>query len=231
MNNHQNPAEQVIERFGGQSALARLLSRSQSTVQHWAKTGRIPAQWHEPLLDLAREKGIALEPRHFVSTNGPTIEPADGKLGVLLVGLGAVSSTFIAGVEHIRRGMGLPVGSISQMATIRLGKRSDGQYAARARVRTARGPGPARLRRLGPDRRQRVRGRPQVRRAQPPRRPRPDRRLPEVGRADARGLRLGVREADRRATTPSPSTRSSSSSTRSARTCGGSRPSTAATGW
>ena len=127
MNNHQNPAEQVIERFGGQSALARLLSRSQSTVQHWAKTGRIPAQWHERLLDLAREKGIALEPRHFVSTNGPTIAPADGKLGVLLVGLGAVSSTFIAGVEHIRRGMGLPIGSITQMATIRLGKRTDGQ--------------------------------------------------------------------------------------------------------
>ena len=124
MNNHQNPAEQVIERFGGQSALARLLSRSQSTVQHWAKTGRIPAQWHERLLDLAREKGIALEPRHFVSADGPTIAPADGKLGVLLVGLGAVSSTFIAGVEHIRRGMGLPIGSITQMATIRLGKRT-----------------------------------------------------------------------------------------------------------
>ena len=48
-----------------------------------------------------------------------------GKLGVLLVGLGAVSSTFIAGVEHIRRGTGQPIGSISQMATIRLGKRPD----------------------------------------------------------------------------------------------------------
>ena len=40
-----------------------------------------------------------------------------------MVGLGAVSSTFIAGVEHIRRGTGQPVGSVSQMATIRLGKR------------------------------------------------------------------------------------------------------------
>ena len=126
MNIQQNPAEQVIERFGGQSALARMLSRSQSTVQHWAKTGRIPAQWHERLLDLARDKGIALEPRHFVSSNGSAIEPAEGKLGLLMVGLGAVSSTFIAGVEHIRRGMGLPIGSLTQMATIRLGKRSDG---------------------------------------------------------------------------------------------------------
>ncbi len=126
MNKQQNSAEQVIERFGGQSALARMLSRSQSTVQHWAKTGRIPAQWHERLLGLAREEGIPLEPRHFVSSNGSDVEPAGGKLGVLMVGLGAVSSTFIAGVEHIRQGMGLPVGSLTQMATIRLGKRSDG---------------------------------------------------------------------------------------------------------
>ena len=43
----------------------------------------------------------------------------------LLVGLGAVSSTFIAGVEHIRRGTGSPFGSVSQMATIRLGKRTE----------------------------------------------------------------------------------------------------------
>jgi len=46
------------------------------------------------------------------------IEPANGKLGVLLVGLGAVSSTFIAGVEHIKRGTGKPFGSVTQMATI-----------------------------------------------------------------------------------------------------------------
>ncbi|MDE2885597.1 MAG: inositol-3-phosphate synthase [Chloroflexota bacterium] len=53
------------------------------------------------------------------------VEPADGKLGVLMVGLGAVSSTVIAGVEHIRRGSGEPVGSLTQMATIRLGRRTD----------------------------------------------------------------------------------------------------------
>ena len=125
MNNLKNPAEQVIERFGGQSALAGLLGKRQSTVQHWAKTGRIPSQWHERLLRLAHENGIGLEARDFVSTDAPPIEPADGKLGVLLVGLGAVASTFIAGVEHIRHGTGAPVGSISQMSTIRLGKRSD----------------------------------------------------------------------------------------------------------
>jgi len=53
------------------------------------------------------------------------IKPAKGKLGVMLVGLGAVSTTFIAGVENVRRGRALPIGSLSQMATIRLGKRTD----------------------------------------------------------------------------------------------------------
>jgi myo-inositol-1-phosphate synthase len=53
--------------------------------------------------------------------------PARGKLGVLLPGLGAVSTTFIAGVELARRGLGRPIGSVSQLATIRLGKRSDGR--------------------------------------------------------------------------------------------------------
>ena len=125
MSNTPSPAERIVQRFGGQSALAALLGKRQSTVQHWVKTGRIPSQWHEPLMDLAAKKGIALEPADFVSARSPSIKPANGKLGILLVGLGAVSSTFIAGVEHIRRGTGQPVGSITQMATIRLGKRSD----------------------------------------------------------------------------------------------------------
>jgi len=53
------------------------------------------------------------------------IAPAKGKLGVLLVGLGAVSTTFIAGVENVRRGRALPIGSLTQMSTIRLGKRPE----------------------------------------------------------------------------------------------------------
>ena len=55
------------------------------------------------------------------------IAPADGTLGVLLVGLGAVATTFVAGVENVRRGRAKPVGSLSQMATIRLGKRTEGR--------------------------------------------------------------------------------------------------------
>ena len=53
------------------------------------------------------------------------IRPADGKLGVLLPGLGAVATTFIAGVEAVRRGHAQPIGSVSQMQTIRLGKRTE----------------------------------------------------------------------------------------------------------
>ena len=53
------------------------------------------------------------------------IKPAEGKLGILLVGLGAVSTTFVAGVEAIKRGLAKPVGSLTQMGTIRLGKRTE----------------------------------------------------------------------------------------------------------
>ena len=53
------------------------------------------------------------------------IAPATGKLGVMVVGLGAVATTFIAGVEAVRRGIAKPIGSLTQMGTIRLGKRTD----------------------------------------------------------------------------------------------------------
>ena len=53
------------------------------------------------------------------------VEPADGKLGVLLVGLGAVATTYVAGVENVRRGQATPVGSLAELSTIRLGKRTE----------------------------------------------------------------------------------------------------------
>jgi myo-inositol-1-phosphate synthase len=55
------------------------------------------------------------------------IAPARGRLGVLLVGLGAVSTTTIAGVHAIRKGFAKPIGSLTQMGTIRLGKRTEGR--------------------------------------------------------------------------------------------------------
>src|SRR5271156_3070245 len=61
-----------------------------------------------------------------MSTKKPTeIRPAKGKLGVLMPGMGAVATTFIAGVEAIRRKLAPPIGSLTQMGTIRLGKRTD----------------------------------------------------------------------------------------------------------
>ncbi|HUO06512.1 MAG TPA: inositol-3-phosphate synthase [Candidatus Binataceae bacterium] len=56
-----------------------------------------------------------------------TIAPAEGKLGVLMPGMGAVSTTFIAGVEAVKRALGEPIGSLTQLATVRLGKRSEGR--------------------------------------------------------------------------------------------------------
>lgn len=53
------------------------------------------------------------------------IEPVKGKLGVLLPGLGAVSTTFIAGVEAVKKRIAEPIGSLTQMGTIRLGKRDE----------------------------------------------------------------------------------------------------------
>jgi myo-inositol-1-phosphate synthase len=53
------------------------------------------------------------------------IAPADGKLGILTPGLGAVATTFMAGVIAIKKGLGKPIGSLTQMGTIRLGRRDE----------------------------------------------------------------------------------------------------------
>jgi len=55
------------------------------------------------------------------------IAPAKGKLGILTPGMGAVSTTFMAGVELVRRGQAMPVGSLTQLGAIRLGKRTEGR--------------------------------------------------------------------------------------------------------
>jgi myo-inositol-1-phosphate synthase len=60
-------------------------------------------------------------------SSNSSIQPAKGKLGVMIPGMGAVSTTFVAGVEAIRKGLAAPIGSMTQMGTIRLGKRTDGR--------------------------------------------------------------------------------------------------------
>jgi myo-inositol-1-phosphate synthase len=59
--------------------------------------------------------------------NPQKIAEAKGKLGILLVGMGAVSTTTIAGVIAVRRGLAKPIGSLTQMGTVRLGKRTEGR--------------------------------------------------------------------------------------------------------
>src|SRR5438093_750952 len=73
------------------------------------------------------------KPSIAVSSSSPTrrpagsMEPARGKLGIMIPGMGAVATTFVAGVEAVRRGIALPIGSLTQMGTIRLGKRTEGR--------------------------------------------------------------------------------------------------------
>jgi myo-inositol-1-phosphate synthase len=67
------------------------------------------------------------EPRSEKKASYGNLEGAKGKLGVMIPGMGAVATTFVAGVEAIRKGISKPIGSVTQMATIRLGKRTDGR--------------------------------------------------------------------------------------------------------
>lgn len=86
-----SPATRVIDRFGGQSALARLIEKKQSTVQYWATTGRIPPKWHLRLLELAVEQGFRLSPSELVAMpeeGAPVVEPVPTArwAGVLPIG-------------------------------------------------------------------------------------------------------------------------------------------------
>ena len=68
---------------------------------------------------------MAAKSKGSAKTAASKVAPAKGKLGVMVVGLGAVATTMIAGVEAVRRGLAKPIGSLTQMGTIRLGKRTD----------------------------------------------------------------------------------------------------------
>jgi hypothetical protein len=62
-----NPAQRIILKFGGQSGLAKLLERPQSTVQYWSRTGTIPAKWHQQLLNLAAAHSVSIVPADFAA--------------------------------------------------------------------------------------------------------------------------------------------------------------------
>lgn len=71
-----NAAQKIVEKFGGQSALAKLLGKGQSAVQYWCKTGAIPGRWQTKLLSLAREQGVELHAADFVQVPEVTKHPA-----------------------------------------------------------------------------------------------------------------------------------------------------------
>ncbi|WP_462265853.1 inositol-3-phosphate synthase [Mucilaginibacter sp.] len=56
------------------------------------------------------------------------VKPAEGKLGILIPGLGAVATTLIAGVEAVKKGLSQPIGALTQMGSIRVGKRTENRY-------------------------------------------------------------------------------------------------------
>jgi len=64
-----NPAQRIVELFGGQTALGRLLGKKQGLAYNWCKTGRIPVKWRQDLLRIAQEKGIDLTPHHFLESD------------------------------------------------------------------------------------------------------------------------------------------------------------------
>jgi len=66
-----SPASRVIDRFGGQSKLARLIGKRASTVQYWVSTGRIPPKWHARLLELADEEGVSCQGRSKMHPSAP----------------------------------------------------------------------------------------------------------------------------------------------------------------
>ena len=84
------------------------------------------------------------------------IQAPKGKLGIMIPGMGAVATTFVAGVEAVRKGIAKPIGSLTQMGTIRLGKRTDGRSPKIKEFRSAGGAQRPGLHRLGHFRRQHV---------------------------------------------------------------------------
>lgn len=91
-------AQRVIEKFGGQSNLAALLGKRQSTVEYWAKTGVIPARWHGKLISLAKENRIGLQATDLIDVpqnkalpplsedNGQRSLPVSQWPGILTIG-------------------------------------------------------------------------------------------------------------------------------------------------
>lgn len=69
-----NPAKHIVDKFGGQTALASMIGRNQSAIAHWVRAGAIPQRWHAPLLELAVSHDVDLSASDFQSMEAA---PAD----------------------------------------------------------------------------------------------------------------------------------------------------------
>src|SRR5262252_2249153 len=77
---------------------------------------------------MAKRQSVKSAPsRQPSNSNSQEMQQPKGKLGIMIPGMGAVATTFVAGVEAVRKGLAKPIGSVTQMGTIRLGKRTDGR--------------------------------------------------------------------------------------------------------
>ena len=84
-----NTAQNIIAKFGGQTALAECLqTKDESTVQYWSKTGSIPAKWHKSLLEAAVRRGISISFSDFqvakIGSDLAPIQPPEAKWPGLL---------------------------------------------------------------------------------------------------------------------------------------------------
>src|SRR6266496_1249586 len=77
---------------------------------------------------MAKSQKSAQQKRPTAQLEPSKIQPAKGKLGVMIPGMGAVATTFVAGVEAVRKGISSPIGSMTQMGTVRVGKRTEGRF-------------------------------------------------------------------------------------------------------
>lgn len=81
----KNPAQVIVDKFGGQTTLANLIGRGQSTVQYWTRTGAIPSKWQAKLLTIARENNVDLTASDFVRVPEVVTTPIPGQPGKLPV--------------------------------------------------------------------------------------------------------------------------------------------------
>ncbi len=118
-----------------------------------AKVKQSPRQEAKKAITIKKSKSVvevkSSDKEKAQSGGGHAIEPAKGKLGIMIPGMGAVATTFVAGVEAVRKGIAQPIGSLTQMGTIRLGQAHRWPVSQNQGVRSARRAQRSGLHRLG----------------------------------------------------------------------------------